>query len=379
MRRFAPLVVLAAWAGFVLGTQRWVSVADAVAEGWGGDAVSYIAIARAAPSFPDRPVRRAFAERFPAHWLAGVVADATGIPLEDVYRALTLLLLASLLAVVHATLRAIGLGARGRALVLGALVATAYPVHFLLAASAFVADGVFLLGLAVALLGFVRRRLPLVVGGLVLATLGRQTAVPAALAAAAWIAYRPAFPALRWRSAAAVALAPLAAYAVLRAVADTFAFSPETPGARTAIGYLTSAHALGEHVGKTALGVAVPAALVVAAWLRTRGSLPWVPLVLAAAVLAQPLVLGPASLHPGNEPRVAALAAPALATAAALLLRRAVLGVAELALLAAAIALASLHPRYAHAPWGSDVWAVLQAVAAVAIVAVLGRRGREPS
>lgn len=365
--------------GLAIAVQRWASIQDGIREGFGIDVSSYIQIAEAAPSFPDGPVRRAFAERFPAHWLAGVLSDATGASLENAYRAESLFILAAVLAVVHWTLVRLDISTRGYTLAMGVLAASAYPLHQLLATPGLVADGVFLLGLALAASGFVHNRFALVLGGLVLATLGRQTAVPAAIAAGVCIAFRPPVTGMRWRAAAAAALVPSGVYGLLRLVADPWAAAHEGSGVKelTVIGFMTSTHAFAEHLGKIAAGVMVPVALIAAAIWRSRGPLPWPVMVVAIAVIAQPLLLGPVPINPGNEHRLAALAAPALAVAAGVLLAHARLGGTETLLLAATIGLAGLHPRYTNAPWSSRTWVFLELLAALAAVIVLGRR-REP-
>ena len=371
MRHLSSIVVLMTCAAIVLGTQRWLPIAHEVE-----DMVAYERIARAAPSFPDEPVRRAFAERFPLHWSAGMLSEGTGLSLDLVYRAFSLLILGALAAVVHVTFRRLGLDPLAHGIALGALVVSAYPLHFLLATPGFVADDLFLLGLAVSLLGFAHTRLALVVGGLAVAVVGRQTAVPLAIVAGGWMAFRPFSRSLRWRAAALTAVAPVAVYAALRAAVDTFAVSPDVAGGDTVIDYATSARALAEHVAKTGVGVILPTALVLGAWLRARERPPWFPIVLAATVVVQPLLAGPAVVHPGNEPRLAALATPALVVAAAFPLRHALLTLPETSIVGAAIVLASLHPRYAHAPWPSLTWAAVDVGGAVAVVATLGRRRR---
>ena len=95
--------------------------------------------------------------------------------------------------------------------------------------------------------------------------------------------------------------------------------------------------------------------------------------MLAAAVVAQTLVLGPTS-NGDNEPRLAGLAVPALAVAAGSLLGRTRLGRGETAVLAIAVLAGGLHHRYTHAgldrPWQ---WVALEVAAAAVIVAVLAR------
>lgn len=381
------LGALGLWVAFGLAVQRWASIQEGIREGWGGDLRSYLVIARAAPSFPDRPVRRPFAERFPAHWVAGAISDATGIPLEDVYRTLSIVVVAVLIVVVHATLVRIHVGAQAYVLATGVLVAGVYPLHFLLAGAGMLQDDVFLLGLALAVFGVVRGSLGLLVGGLALATLGRQTAIPVAVVAAFCIAFAPTFRRIRVRAAAVVALVPLAVYASLRLSADTFAVSDRGSfHDRSILGFAVSAEAFGKHVGRVSLGVFLAVVLVAAGWRRSRGRAPLTLLLVAAAVVVQPLVLGPASTYPGNEPRLASLAIPVLAVAVGIVLAQAELTRVETAILAFALALASLHPRYTHAPWRSSVvWVALELVAAaVVLIVILGpgssaRRPRSPA
>ena len=192
----------------VLAVQRWVSWGDAVRAGirdtgFGADMRFYEVIARAAPSFPDRHVLRPYAERFPTHWLVGVIGDATGLGLHPLYRVAELLVLALVIAVVYLVLARVGLGAAGQMLALAVLVASAYPVHYLLAAPGMLSDGIFVLGLSLTLLGFAQERLAVVLVGLTIAMLGRQTAIPVGVAAALWAAFVPSWRQERWRRAAA--------------------------------------------------------------------------------------------------------------------------------------------------------------------------------
>jgi len=368
----ARLLALGAWAAAALALQRWWAWGDAVRAHFAQDMSSYERIARAAPSFPDQHVLRPFAERFPVHWLIGSLADGLGLSLHGLYRVADLLVLALLVWTVHLVLLRLRLDPRAHTIALGAVAVSAYPVHYLLAAPGMLSDGIFCLGLAVALLGFAAGRFELVLGGLALATIGRQTAVPVAFAAALWTAFAPAWRPRRWLYAAATALVPLGLWLALHFVADSFA-DPERGGFRdlTVFGY--GAHDLADHLGRIGLGILVPGAIALGAWLRTGGRVPRGALLLAAAVVAQTLVLGPTS-NGDNEPRLAGLAVPALAVAAGSLLGRTRLGRGETAVLAIAVLAGGLHHRYTHAgldrPWQ---WVALEVAAAAVIVAVLAR------
>jgi hypothetical protein len=358
--------------------QRWASIADGIRVGYAFDVTYHLVIAEAAPSLPDDgAVLRPYAERFPVHWLLGSVSELTGLGLESVYRLASVLVVGGFVLATHATLSRLELDTRAHTLALGALAASAYPLHYLLAAPGMVSDGVFVLGLALTLLGFVRGSFALVVIGLVVGVLGRQTGVPVAVAAAAWAAVAPAWRATRWRHALATLLVPGLAYLLVRTTADGFAAPRAFPlEDSTALGYLDSLDEVADHLGRIVLGIAVPAALVVGAWLRVRGPLPRGALLLAAVIVAQPFVLGP-STNGDNEPRLAGLAAPALVVAAAALIRRVRLPRAETTVIAAAILLAGLHPRYTWPPpWGSGVWAAIEVSAAAVTCALLALSGR---
>jgi hypothetical protein len=378
LRLLTPAGALVVWGALALAVQRWASIVDGVRDGYAVDVTSYLLIAEAAPSLPDGGVVRPFAERFPVHWLVGTTSELTGLGVESVYRVASLLCVAAILVAADLALRRLRLSAWEHVLALGVLAASAYPLHYLLAAPGMVTDGVFVLGLGLTLLGFGRISLRLVVLGLVVAVVGRQTAVPVAAAAALWIVAGEAWRPARWRAAAATLLAPVAVYLIVRTVADGFAVPRSTNlEDSTVVGYFDSLGEVADHFGRIVVGIAVPAALVLGAWLRRRPPWPAGPLLLAAAVVVQPLVLGPAT-NGNNEPRLAGLAVPALAVAAATMLRGAGLSRPETLLAAFAIALAGLHPRYTWPPpWGSGVWAAVYVAMAVAVaVAVSGRLRR---
>jgi len=369
---------LALWAGFVLLVQRWPPWEEGIRVEYAWDVQFYEAIARAAPGFPETDMLRAYAQRFPSHWLVGALHDATDTPVRTLYRIATLACVALAVFAVHRTLVSLGVGRRGHALALGSFAASAYPVHYLLAAPGMLSDAVFVLGFAALLLGLARPRVWLALAGIALAVLGRQTALPVALAVAAWAAFVPAWrPRRRFAVAAFLAL-PAGIYAVQHLASDGFSRPrPALLEDLTVLGFLTGARPFAEHVGLVALGVAVPAALVLGSWLRTSAPLPWGPVLLAAAVVAQPLLLGPLA-NVSNEPRLAGLAAPALAVAAGGLLAGARLGIAETIACTVAIAVGGLHHRYTVAPWESNAaWATVAFASAALVVVVLARPRRE--
>jgi hypothetical protein len=377
--RRAQLAVLGIWTAFIALVQRWPSWEEGIRVQFATDMDVYEVIARAAPGLPDTDILRAYAQRFAPHWLVGVLSDVTEVQLHTLYRIAAIACVGVILVAVHLALVELQLEVHSYALALGAVAATAYPVHYLLAAPGMLSDGIFVLGLSILLLGFVRGNVWVAAVGLAVATLGRQSALPVAIAAAAWAAFHPAWRPVRRQAVLACLLVPGAVYLVLHFLSDPFS-RPRPAGIDdlTVVGYLTGVRPFADHVGRLALGIAVPVALVVGAWLRTRRPLPWGPLLVASAVAGQPLLLGPLA-NSSNEPRLAGLAAPALAVTAGILLRGAGLGRAETLICAAALAAGGLHHRYTIADFYSNVaWASVELISALVVVSVLALGRRAP-
>jgi hypothetical protein len=372
------LLVLAALLGFAALIQHWYTIADGIQTRFAADVRSYKAMAEAAPHFPASRILQPFAERFPFHWLVGVTSNA-GVSVDLAYRGGSLLCLLAVVATVHATVSRLGLTLSEYGLTMAALVASAYPFHYLLASPGMLTDAMLVLGESLLLLGFVRGWLWLVVLGLAVGSLGRQTMVPVGVVAAVWAYVSPAWRPHRLRTAALCALVPGAIYLVLNVVARRFGY-PEPGGWHdlSVLGFFDEGWwATTQHFGRVFLGVGVPSALALGGWLRTRNDVPRGALLVGATIAAQPFVLGPSS-NGGNEPRLAGLAAPALVVAAGALLWGARLSRAETLVAGLAIVVAGLHSRYTHGPlmW-NYVWAGAEVAAALVLVAVIGRRPRE--
>jgi hypothetical protein len=370
------VLVPAAWAVVVLATQAWPSWSTGIREQFAGDVASYEQIARAAPHFPQQPLQQQHAERFAIHWLVGTISDVTSIGLHDVYRVTSLLLLLLLVAALAAALRRLALDLNARVILTGLVIASAYPMRYLLAAPGMLADVVFLVGLALSLWALAARRDAALVAALLLGVLGRQTAVPVALAAAAILLARR-----RFRAAATAAALPVLLYVGLHYAASPFTQGHTLGSSSWLVSSFGHPRELGSHFGRMAIVLAVPLAAAAGAWYRTRIAPAAEPLLLAAAVIAQPLVLSP-EVVAKNEPRLTALALPALALATAAPLRAAALGTAETTTLSLAIFASSLHARYSDVGTTRPVWILLVVLGAAAIFAVLVRpqaKSRVPS
>src|SRR5437660_9950729 len=135
-----------AWVVFIAATEHWYDWQRPISLEFGGDVPAYEQIARAAPSFPDKPLATQHAERFPVHWLVGLLGRATG--LHVAYWLTAAVALVALVVVMHLVLVRLGARLGVYAICMGVLVGNAYAFRFELAVPAMVSDTVFTVGLA---------------------------------------------------------------------------------------------------------------------------------------------------------------------------------------------------------------------------------------
>lgn len=364
------------WMVLVVATQAWPSWQRGIRELFAADVTSYERIAIAAPGLPSSPLAAQHAQRFPVHWVVGTVSHITGANLHEVYRVASVLCLLATVLVMQRVFVALGLGLGPYALCIGVVVASAFPMRYLLAAPGMLSDAVFLLGLAMVMLGFAEHRDFLVVLGVAVAATGRQTAVPLAVvvAVALLISRRPHAV----RAASLALLAGVGVFFVESIVARGFT-TPDSGGVLgpTLLGSLDhpvrllTQEGIANSDARAFLALLVPLGLIAGAWLRGHRP-PAIPVLLAASVIVQPLLLSPTSIG-HNATRLAALAIPALAFVAACQLREVNPSRPTIWISCAAIFAASLHARYSDAGIpDAAVWAAIDVIAAVSIVAALG-------
>src|SRR4051812_35133520 len=181
-------------------------------------------MAKAAPHFPAEALPSQHANRFVPHYLVGLGADLFHAGIRPFYYVCAFALLFLLLWLVDRLVAPLRLRRIGYALCIGALVTNPYLYRFLAICPGRLADTVFMIGGAAALLGLLRGRGLLLVVGLVVATLGRsESAFPLLILAPVGIWLSPLWKQRaslqRWLTAAAAVAAPLVAYALV-VVAD---------------------------------------------------------------------------------------------------------------------------------------------------------------
>jgi hypothetical protein len=386
----AAAVAIGTMLTWLAATNHWMSWARALRHAHANDEPAYLVMARAFPGFPAERIADQHAQRWPVHWAVGGLADLTGTAPEAAYRLVALALALGVCFALAAVLIRVGATTAVGAIALAVFALNTYALRYYGLAPGYLADLVFDLGLALALLGLVGRRLALVLVGLLLGVAARQTMLPVAAVAAGWVALAPAWrdaPGPRWGRAGAVLALPVAAYLVVDAVAGPF--SKEGPAlgrltiADTVLDLPGTAAGLVNHFAHWAIGLLAICALLGATLLATgwRG-LPatfWGSLAIGGAVIAQAALLNPDPIDNDywstNEPRLVAIGLGAFAVAFAI-----ARGVAErtgarplgsapgtVAGILGLFALTSLHHVYTAISTGSK-----QVTLALAVLGALG-------
>jgi hypothetical protein len=303
-------------------TTRWLGWQAGIAATGGQDVYQYELMSRAAPGLPASPVGSAYTARFVIHWSVGALADLTGVSVEVAYRVLSLVTLAAFVLVARLCLRRLGLTGWPLRLCLALAVLNPYALRYYMLVPGYLSDVVFQLGLAVALLGVLSRRSWTLLVGLVLAVLARQTIVAVAPVLAVWLLAtdrRRPRAGRRLPVALAAVVLPVAGLVVVHLVTRPFttSFSPSFPDDTVLplIGQLPeTVSILGDHVLRVLAPLLLVLSLLVALLVvHLRDRRPLAPesylfALVAAAVVGQPLVIGPSFPgFAGNEPRLSAL------------------------------------------------------------------------
>jgi hypothetical protein len=362
----ARVLVCGAWVTFTLATTHWITWRAGIEAKYSTDVLDYERIARAAPGLPPRDsMLPQHALHFAPHYLAGLLADVSGLHLHLVYRILALLVLALIAVTVDRLLRDAKVGPSSYVVCMGALLTSPYVFRFDALAPGMLQDACFALGATVLLCGLVETSMLLVSAGIVVMVAGRGDSTVAVIAAAlAWLALAEGWRPRRRRAL----LTTLAIYAATMvgafAVSRQFSGSGDVHGVEsfTLLGTLAalpgSVGTLGSHLARVFVGVTAPVAIVsgclVLAAVRHR-RLRWVSvasLLYATAIVAQTIAMNPGWLQ-GSQPRLSSFAVAPLVAAAGFLIgdleRERVWSwsTSTLALACGAVVLISLHLHYA--------------------------------
>jgi hypothetical protein len=303
-------------------TTPWVSWKGGIALTGASDVQVYEILARAAPSFPKEVVGSAYTDRYFVHWFIGTISAVSGLPLSWIYRATCALLLSILITVIWAVFKRLDVFGWPRRLCLALVILNPYALRIYAIVPGMIADLVFQTGLVLAMLGTISRRFVVLLTGVLVASLARQTILVAAPVIALWLlldARRQPRPWPRRVTALTVMLLPIAVLFAVRQVTKSFTdpFSPNFPE-DTIIPLIaslpTSASALSDHILRVSASLILAVSMLIVSLLIQRqqlGSLPLAALMSAlvgASVICQPLGIGPSFPgFSGNEPRLSAL------------------------------------------------------------------------
>jgi hypothetical protein len=356
---------------FVCATNKWVSWATDLNVYHSTDDVNYRAMASAAPGLLHHRIVEWHAERFPVHWVVGETARITHISLTASYRVYVFLVAIGVCMVLGQLVRRIDLSLLGCVVCLGLFIFNPYTLRPMFLSPGGVADLVFVLGATIATTGLVLRApLPLL-AGLLLASVARQTAVPAAAVAAAAVVLDPGWRARlgthRLPIAAAAVVLPVACYALIRVVAHPFSGPSPSLHTITLLGAKLQLSGLAQHFGRCVIVLLAASVMLAAAW-WTRRLLRNAPpptdasqklntgavlgcLAFGAAIFGQAMVLNPAwAVY--NENRLSMLGLVPLIVAFGLVLadverrRREPIRAAPALLIVALLAVGSFHHIY---------------------------------
>jgi hypothetical protein len=371
------LPLVAGLLAFVAATNRWLGWDGGFALVQANDQRAYLTIADAFPGLPTAEIADQHAQRWPVHWSIGGLADLFGTSPEAMYSWVAAVLAVAICAVLLAVLIRVRVSVAAAALALALFVLSPYAFRFYVFAPGYLSDLVFELALAVVLLGAVRRSLGLVLAGLAVGVLARQTMLVVAPVLALWIAlagdWRRPDGRRAWLAAGAAIVVPVLAYMVVQLGAADFAAPGYGLTRLTIVDTLMDLPGTGSdlvnHFAHVAIVLIVIAGLLAATLasvdLRRLPAEFWGPLAIGGVIVLQAIGLNPDPIaydySSTNEPRLTAMALPALGIALAVARRSVEARYAEArqntALLAVVgvplLALASLHQKFTAISTGS--------------------------
>lgn len=379
---------------FALFSTHWLGWADGIGFLQATDVASYEKFAAAFPGWPGSQIPLHHAQRFLVHYFVGGLSWLTGAPLLFAYRlALGACVLAILLSL-RSLLESLGLARRWRFLFLGLFILNPYTLRYYWVVPGMLADLVFVLGLTILLHGLQRVSDRSIYAGILVASIARQNVLVLLPGIFTWVLFSDAWAIKRPRQKF-VLLGMVSALTAGIYVAIKVAVLPVTNGReygaeiflslfRWAGGEAFSFRQLAEHLLRVALPLAMALVFAAGGWgFRQKSTLLRRPefvaaLLMAAAIVSQPLLADPIALGMQNQSRLSSMALVPLLVACAILLREAAApGGAYVVALWLALGLGSFHHLYSIVgPPGASAYVCLHLIAAAMAGAVLFLFGR---
>ncbi|MCS6815159.1 MAG: hypothetical protein NZ772_16515 [Cyanobacteria bacterium] len=329
---------LLSWGAILLLTNRWISWQASITDLSAQDVLSYAQIAEAAPALPTIAIGFQYAQRLISPYVVGTLASLTHWPLPLCFRIITYSCLGAIVLVMQHLLQRFRLTPADYRFCLGLLILNPYLLRYYLLVPGMLPDVVFVLGTAVILWGLVAVQGTIVVAGLALGAIGRQTALLVIPGLLLWIWKSAEWQSQSWparlRITVAIVLTPSLIYLLTAQLAHQFALpSINTVILTRLLTWMASPEfswlLLGDHCLRLVMPMlAIASLLLGVAVARSTSPLSTQSqtlaiiacLLMTVGVIAQPFIAGPA-ITGQNATRLAALGLLPMITALALALQ----------------------------------------------------------
>lgn len=162
---------------FLLLTNRWLDWSTGIKFLSANDILAYQQIAETSPHLPSEPLFFHHAQRLIAPYLVGLIAKVTALSVPLVFRVAAFASMTIVILVFERLLRQFPLSQEDYGWCLAMLLLNPYSFRYYGIVPGMLPDLVFVTGLSVLLLGLVQLSPRLVITGMAIATIGRQTAI----------------------------------------------------------------------------------------------------------------------------------------------------------------------------------------------------------
>jgi hypothetical protein len=350
-RRWDLITMSVLMGAFILFTsvlQTWVQSLDHGR----ADAVNYQRIADAAPGFYHGLIVPWQATRWVPNWIVGSFSHLLSLSVPNGYRFWQAVLILAIVGVLIETLLALKISTPAALVCLGLVILNAYLFRSYLGSAGAPADYVLILGATIAVRGLLLRSRLWLIGGLLVAVIARQTALPPALVASGVVLVDPAWKQKygrgRWFIALNTILLPAIAYEIVADLAKSFSGPNQSLSTETLLGAQLHAGFLFQHFARCVDPILSTVALLAACWWLRRERVPraqnyrapgqamyqtpevvkpvrdnaaaYGALLFGAAIWIQPVLLNPAWAS-YNEPRLAVFALVPIVVGLAVVMR----------------------------------------------------------
>jgi hypothetical protein len=187
---------------FLLGTNKWMNPQQGRLYLQAGDIDFYMKIAEAAPLRPNSLMEFHHGQRFFSHYVIGILSKVFHLDLLLAYQLTAWLMMGLILWIAWKILDALKLQPNLKIFSIALLILNPYTFRYYLIVPTMASDLLFILGMAITTWGICQNRFEKIWFGMIIALLGRQSAVLALPGVALWnfVQYRKMKSVLFWAS-----------------------------------------------------------------------------------------------------------------------------------------------------------------------------------